>query len=223
MLSKIPTIWQLSIIQFELGTAINGVALAKIYSSTYPEQFFKHQAVAVIRSYTNKPYAYKELLIRAGKKVYTVTTQNHGGFSLWLNGARPDNIEIYADAACNTVVPKIQVYSIYYPLEERRIEIISDIDDTILHSFSNSFLKRVFTILFTRPELRKMVDFTRYLLINAKKSGIRVYCISRSEANLFHFLSNILSLNHLTGVVIYLFDYLNYSKLLTTGKKKFQI
>ena len=96
--------------------------------------------------------------------MYTVTTQNHGGFSLWLNGARPDNIEIYADAACNKVVPKIQAYSIYYPLEEGRIEIISDIDDTILHSFSNSFLKRVFTILFTRPELRKMVDFYKVFI-----------------------------------------------------------
>jgi len=67
-----------------------------------------------------------------------------------------------------------------------------------------------------------MVDFTRYLLINAKKSGIRVYCISRNETNLFHFLSNILSLNHLTGVIIYLFDYLNYSELLTSGKKNFK-
>ena len=97
MSSKIPVIWQLSVVQFELGTAINGVALAEIYPSTYPEQFFNHQAVGVIRSYANKPYALKELFIRAGKEVYSVTTKNSGGFSLWLNGYSIDNIEIYAD------------------------------------------------------------------------------------------------------------------------------
>jgi hypothetical protein len=43
MLTKIPVIWQLAVVQFEPGTAINGVALAEIYPSTYPEQFFNHQ------------------------------------------------------------------------------------------------------------------------------------------------------------------------------------
>jgi hypothetical protein len=137
MLNKIPVIWQLSVIQFESGTAISGVALAEVHPSTYPEQFCKRQAAAVIRSYTNKPYARKDLFIMAGKKLDTVTTQNRGGFSLWLNGAREGNIEIYADAACNMIVPKIQSYRVYYPLEEQHIEIISDIDDTILCSFTN--------------------------------------------------------------------------------------
>jgi phosphatidate phosphatase APP1 len=215
-------IWQLSVVQFELGTAINGVALAEIHPSTDPEQFFKHQAVAILRSYMNKPYARKELFIVAGKKVHAVTTQNHGGFSLWLNDTREDNIEIYADAGCNTIVPKIQRYLVYYPFDEQPVGIISDIDDTILYSFSNKFLKRVSTILFTRPQLRKTVEFTRRLLVKANEAGIRVYCVSKSEANLFHFLTNILSLNQLTGVIIYLSDYLNYPRLLGARKKHFK-
>jgi phosphatidate phosphatase APP1 len=221
-LGRVPVIWQLSVVQFELGTAINGVALAEIHTSTAPEQFFQHQAVPILRSYMNKPYARKELFIVAGKKMYTVTTQNHGGFSLWLSGAHESNIEIYADAACNTIVPKIQRYPIYYPFQEQRIEIISDIDDTVLYSFTNSLLKRVNTILFTRPQLRKTVEFTRRLLLTANQTGIRVYCISRSEENLFHFLTNILSEHHLTGVIIYLSDYLNYLGLLAATKKHFK-
>jgi hypothetical protein len=86
MVGKIPVIWQLSVVQFELGTAINGVALAKIYPSTYPEQFFNHHAFGVIRSYANKPYAIRKLFISAGKEAYSVTTKNSGKFSLWLNG-----------------------------------------------------------------------------------------------------------------------------------------
>jgi phosphatidate phosphatase APP1 len=222
MLNKIPVIWQLSVIKFESGTAINGVALAEVHPSTYPVQFCKRQAAAVVRSYTNKPYACKDLFILAGKELYTATTQNHGGFSLWLNGTREGNIEIYADAACNKIVPKIQSYPVYYPLEELSIEIISDIDDTILHSFTNSFFKRVSAILFTPPQQRQVVEFTKRLLLRAKETGIRVYCISRSEENLFHFLTNILSLNQLSGVIIYLSDYLNYPGLLTARKKHFK-
>jgi hypothetical protein len=222
MSTKIPVIWELSVIQFELGTAIDGIALVEMYPSTYPERFFTHQAVAVIRSYANKPYARRELFIVAAKKVYSVTTKNHGKFSLWLNGAHVDNVEIYADPECNTIVPTVQLYPTYYPLEEQRIEIISDIDDTIIQSFTGSFLRRVSTILFKQPKSRKMVDFTKYLIIKARESGIRVYCISRSEVNLFHLLTNILSLNHISGVIIYLFDYLNYSELLTVTKKHFK-
>jgi phosphatidate phosphatase APP1 len=220
--NKIPVIWQLSVIQFELGTAVSGVALAKMYSSTYPEKFFRHQVVAVLRSYINKPYARKELFIIADKKMHVVTTTSHGKFSLWMNGDCIDKIEIYADAACKTIVPEVQHYPVYYPLGGQQIEIISDIDDTILQSFTNSFLRRVSTILFKQPDSRKMVDFTRSLLITAKESGMRVYCISRSEVNLIHLLTNILALHHITDAIVYLFDYLNYSGLLTARKKHFK-
>src|SRR5215813_13747299 len=82
MSNKIPVIWQFSVVQFELGTTISGVALSKIQPSTYPERFLKHQALAVTRSYSNKPYACKELFIMADEKIYTVTTTKHGNFSL---------------------------------------------------------------------------------------------------------------------------------------------
>jgi hypothetical protein len=67
-----------------------------------------------------------------------------------------------------------------------------------------------------------VVEFTKRLLFTAKGTGIRVYCVSRSEENLFHFLTNILSLNQLSGVIIYLSDYLNYPGLLTARKKHFK-
>ena len=222
MLTKIPVIWQLAVVQFELGTAINGVALAEIYPSTYPEQFFNHQAIGVIRSYANKLYAGKELFIRIGKEVHTVTTQNNGQFGLWLNGDSTNHIEIYADVSCNKVLPIIQVYPVYFPLADQPIEIISDIDDTIFLSFTKTFIRRVYTILFKRPKNRQMVDFTRHLLSYARKSGTRVYCVSKSEMNLFHLLTNILSLNGITDSIVYLFDYLTYSGLLTRKGNHFK-
>jgi hypothetical protein len=222
MQSKIPVIWQLSAVQSELGTEIHGVALAKILLSSYPEKFFAHQAGAIFGSYANTPYAYKDLFIKVGKKVHAVITGNHGNFSLWLDGDCVDRVEIYLDAECNTLVPTIQLYPIYYSLEECPLEIISDIDDTIIQSFTNSFLRRVFTILFTQPRSRKMIEFTQHLLLKAKESGVRIYCISRSESNLFYLLTNILSLNHLTGSIIYLSDYLHYFGLLASKKKHFK-
>src|SRR5450432_2639269 len=116
MLTKIPVIWQLAVVQFEPGTAISGVALAEIHSSTYPEQFFDHQTIGVIRTYANKPYAGKELFIKTGKEVYTVTTEHNGKFGLWLNGNSTTHIEIYADVSCNIKLPVIQLYPVYFPL-----------------------------------------------------------------------------------------------------------
>ena len=223
MLNKIPVIWQLTVVQFEPGTAINGVALAKIYPSTYPGQFFNHQAIGVIRSYANKPYAGKELFIKSGKEVHTVTTKNNGKFSLWLNGERTNHIEIFADVSCHTMLPIIQLYPVYFPIADQPIEIISDIDDTILHSFTKTFMRRIYTILFKRPENRKMVDFTRHLLSHAMKSGTRVYCVSKSEMNLFHLITNILAFNGIPDSTVYLFDYLTYSGLLTSKGNDFKL
>jgi phosphatidate phosphatase APP1 len=223
MLTKNPVIWQLAVVQFELGTAINGVALAEIYPSTCPEQFFNHQAIGVIRSYANKLYASKELFIKAGKEVHTVTTRNNGKFGLWLNGDSTNNIEIYADVSCNTILPIIQLYPVYFPFSNQPIEIISDIDDTILYSFTKTFIRRVYTILFKRPENRKMVDFTRHLLSYAKKSGTRVYCVSKSEMNLFHLITNILALHGIADSIVYLFDYLTYSGLFTSKGNHFKL
>jgi len=222
MLAKIPVIWQLAVVQFELGTAINGVALAEIYPSTYPEQFFNHQTIGVIRSYANKLYASKELFIKTGKEVHTVTTRSNGKFGLWLNGTRTNNIEIYADVSCNIMLPIIQLYPIYFPFANQPIEIISDIDDTIFYSFTKTFVRRVYTILLKRPKNRKMVDFTRHLLSYARKSGTRVYCISKSEMNLFHLLTNVLALNGITDPIVYLFDYLTYSSLFTSKAYHFK-
>jgi len=222
MLTKTLVIWQLAVVQYELGTAINGVALAEIYPSTYPEQFLNHQAIGVIRSYANKLYTAKELFIRIGKEVHTVTTKKNGHFYLWLNDESTTQIEIYADASCNIILPIIQHYPVYFPSAHQPIEIISDIDDTIFHSFTKTFVRRVYTILFKRPKNRKMVDFTRDLLSYAGKSGTRVYCVSKSEMNLFHLLTNILALNGITDSIVYLFDYLNYSGLLSSKGNDFK-
>ena len=223
MLTKTPVIWQLAVVQFEHGTAINGVALAEIYPSTYPGQFFNHQVIGVIRSYTNKLYACKELFIKAGREQHTVTTGNNGKFDLWLNGDSTKDIEIYADISCIIKLPIIQLYPIYFPISNQPIEIISDIDDTIFYSFTKTFIRRVYTILFKRPKNRKMVDFTGHLLNYAKKSGTRVYCVSKSEMNLFHLLTHILALNGITDSIVYLYDYLTYSGLLTSKSNDFKL
>jgi hypothetical protein len=223
MLTKIPVIWQLAVVQFELGTAINGVALAEIYPSTYPGQFFNHQAIGVIRSYTNKLYAGKELFIKADKKVHTVTTGNNGKFDLWLNGDSTNNIEIYADVSCHIMLPILQLYPVCFPISNQPIEIITDIDDTIFYSFTKTFIRRVYTILFKQPKNRKMVDFTRHFLIYAKKSGTRVYCVSKSEMNLFHLITNILASHGIADSIVYLYDYLTYSGLFTGKGNHFKL
>jgi len=222
MPEKLPVIWKLSVVQFELGTAIDGVALRRTRFYDDPEKFLSHQAVAICRSYANKPHAGKDLFVMADKKVHAVTTDNQGEFSLWLKDDRVDYVEVYVDAARTTIIPVMQLYPIYYPLGKQSLEIISDIDDTILQSYTNVFFHRVPAILFTQPRFRETINFTKSLLLKAKESGMRIYCISRSESNLFHLLTNILTLNQLTGLIVYLSGYLNYFGLLTAKKKHFK-
>ena len=65
MQGKLPVIWQLSVVQFELGTAIDGVALCRTRFYDDPEKFLSHQAIAIFRSYANKPYAGEDLFSAA--------------------------------------------------------------------------------------------------------------------------------------------------------------
>jgi phosphatidate phosphatase APP1 len=67
-----------------------------------------------------------------------------------------------------------------------------------------------------------MVDFTRHLLNYAKKSGTRVYCVSKSEMNLFHLLTNIFASHDIADSIVYLSDYLTYSGLFTSKGNHFK-
>jgi phosphatidate phosphatase APP1 len=68
-----------------------------------------------------------------------------------------------------------------------------------------------------------MVDFTRHLLSYARETGTRVYCVSKSEMNLFHLVTNILAINGITDSIVYLFDYLTYSSLFVSKGNHFKL
>lgn len=73
--------------------------------------------------------------------------------------------------------------------------LVSDIDDTVIHSFiSNKFIKFV-TLMFTAVERRRAVEPTMKLIRDLYASGITPFYLSNSEQNLYPLIYRFLKHN----------------------------
>lgn len=74
--------------------------------------------------------------------------------------------------------------------------LISDIDDTVIHSFiSNKFMKFT-TLMFTAAEHRRAVEPTMHLIRQMYASGITPFYLSNSEQNLYPLIYRFLKHNN---------------------------
>ncbi len=94
---------------------------------------------------------------------------------------------------------KVSIMENLYSLEIRLIEhktiIITDIDDTILHSnIRNPFLK-FRTLMFTRVEKRKAVEDMKAIITAFTNAGGTVFYLSNSEQNLYPLIRRFLTFN----------------------------
>lgn len=96
------------------------------------------------------------------------------------------------------------LYSPLIDYVESHIIVISDIDDTILHSFiSNKFIQFC-TLMFTSVEKRKAVDNMMQLIKDFSEAGSASFYLSNSEQNLYPLIYRFLINNHFPAGPIFL-------------------
>lgn len=73
--------------------------------------------------------------------------------------------------------------------------VVSDIDDTVLHSFIGNKIKMFRTLLFKTVEKRKAVDDMMHLLKRLSKNDATIFYVSNSEQNLYPLIYRFLQYN----------------------------
>ena len=208
-------VWQISVVQFKKKSFLTGVILSgKPQAQTKPQKkIFR----IVLGSYFKKPEINKRITIISGHYRHETSTDEFGGFSLEMNQEIATDFKIFAD---NEQLKIAQSYPVIFNESGFGISLISDVDDTILVSYTASLWKRVNTLLFTSPGKRRPIGFTKSLLKAINEQDGRIYYVSKSESNLFGILSSFIQKHELPSGVLFLTPYLRFSQLFNPKKGK---
>jgi phosphatidate phosphatase APP1 len=147
--------------------------------------------------YRSKPYANQQLRIEFENERIAITTDASGGFYLkqqislagkklsgviLSNGDRVEIIEGLYDPVVHSLA--------------HRTIVISDIDDTLLHSYIYRKIKKFRTLVFTPLEKRKVVESMRKVLSYYVTQGAFAIYLSNSEQNLYPIIYRFLAHNN---------------------------
>ena len=91
-------------------------------------------------------------------------------------------------------------YTVYAPnlvherlyISDYKYGLITDIDDTILHTGATTLFTRLKQIIFTRPDERRSIEGMPDVYRRLAADGAKIFYVSNSEANLFPVISTFL-------------------------------
>ena len=212
-------IWQLSVVEFHRHTLISGVVLHRNCPVTRTGAALWRVFFSTLRTYFRQPYGRHNLIIASGREKFITRTDSAGGF--WLETDKPINEELqFTLAGKDGPLPVCQSYPVYHQDSSFPLAVISDVDDTILVSYTASFLKRIRALFFVAPQNRQPVSFTGSLLAAVHRHGGRIFYVSKSESNLFGVLTAIIQHHKLPAGHLFLTPYLQATQLLRSKKGK---
>jgi phosphatidate phosphatase APP1 len=208
-------VWQLSMIEFSDSYTVRGVILCKPLADINIINSWFNSARYVVRTYFCKPLVHEEILVN---RQFTIRTSKDGSFELKID--KSDASKDFQISYNNRVLPIIQKYPVLFNEDDAQMVVISDIDETILQSFTSKAFKRMTTTLFKSVSQRKTIDFTQSLYAFLEKRKARFFYVSKSESNLFQIISGVIINNKLPTGAIFLTGYLSLMGLLKNKKEK---
>ena len=144
-----------------------------------------------VRSLADRPI---ELIFNEGS--IHVTTDKNGAFMAITDHVVNQNM---LQRARTTSGEQIVVIDRLYPVNVHLIDsptiVVSDIDDTLLHSYIRNKIKKFRTLMFTRMEKRKAVKDMMHLMNTLATKGAYTFYLSNSEQNLYPLIFRFLQHN----------------------------
>ena len=176
-------------------------------------------AITILRSYFFKVYAHQDIVITSGTQTIKTRTDAYGRFEI-VSDVKPQ-AELTITLS-NTKLPLkiLQDYPVNFQEPQRTLDIISDIDDTVLVSNTSNIFKRIKTLLLLVPEKRTVIGFTQNMFKAWHDVNPRYFYVSKSESNLFTLLTTFITYNTLPIGMLVLTPYLNFFQLLKGHKPK---
>jgi phosphatidate phosphatase APP1 len=206
-------IWHLSVIQNSKFTLISGVAM-NMTKSLKKESRVKN-FISIPASYLKDTYANQVIHIKTIEHSIKSLTDNYGTFQIKLKGKTLSKIQIL-DVDMNEVSIN-QNYPVLFEQKETGRLVISDIDDTIMVSFTKTKVKRFITTLFKPASKRKVIAYTHQLYRDIGHDADFFY-VSKSENNLFHLITDFILHNNLPLGPLFLTPFLNFTQLIKEKK-----
>lgn len=106
----------------------------------------------------------------------------------------------------------VQLTENLYPNTINHVEshtiVISDLDDTLIHSFIKNKFRQLRTLLFTSVEKRKAVKDMQHIIKRFALGGTASFYLSNSEQNLYPMLYRFLSINEFPPGPLFLKQYI---------------
>jgi phosphatidate phosphatase APP1 len=212
-------VWQISVVPFKDYTLINGVILHNACPVNKNNSHLWSIFLSTMKTYFRQPLSEQEILIKIAEN--TVNTQTNKAGEFWIETELPVNndVDVYL-VGQDTPLEFCQSYPVYQQQSILDLAAISDIDDTILVSYTSSLLKRIGALLFIAPHKRQPISFTRSLLTVITKSRGRIFYVSKSESNLFRVLTAVIQYHEIPAGHLFLTPYLKFRQLLNSKKGK---
>jgi phosphatidate phosphatase APP1 len=140
----------------------------------------------LFRLYQTRPYSNQELILVFDRGEVKVTTNSYGGFyqktPADLGGAVLQKVVLPAGE-------DVKVMDDLYGTQVRTIDsaaiVVSDIDDTLVHSFIYKKIRKFRTLMFTTMEKRRAVVNMQQLIKSFTEAGAAPVYLSNSEQNLY--------------------------------------
>ena len=214
-----PVVWQISICHLVNNrTLFRGVILNKAPFKYDKKINALRNLVKVIKSYFISVYANKDISMISHGKTIKATTDTHGSFQIIAEFQHIGALKIYTEGQ-NKSLKQLQSYPTTFRETNSAFDVISDIDDTIIVSYTADLLKRIATLAFKTPHKRKVIEFTQKMFTEFKKQDARIFYVSKSESNLFGMLTAFIELNNLPKGALFLTPYLKLFQLLNPKKE----
>lgn len=215
-------LWKLQIIQLQKGVYISGVIVKgnpRIQNET--DRWFSTFR-KIIKTYFIRPFKNQIVYIHYNNKKTEVKTGKDGEFRLRLNELSIEDAYVSREEN-GPAIKLLQDYPVHFNEMHTKYLVITDIDDTILHSYATNSVKKLRKLLFHPPIKRKRVEASFQAFSKLKSSHFHFIYLSRSEYNLFNLISTFIIENKLPIGPIFLRKFTLWKKLLfQKGKYEFK-
>ena len=217
--NSIPVVWQVSICHLVNNrTLFRGVILNKAPFKYETNIGRLRNLVKVIESYFISVYSNKGISITSNGETIQTTTDTHGSFETIAEFEHNGALKIFTNGE-KEPLKQLQSYPTTFHETNSTFDVISDIDDTIIMSYTADLFKRIGTLAFKTPHKRQVIAFTQKMFTEFKKLDARIFYVSKSESNLFGMLTAFIEHNNLPKGPLFLTPYLKLYQLVNPKKE----
>lgn len=162
------------------------VTYTRINDLSFKEYSRRQTFRTLLKLYRTRPYANEQIILVFTRGKIKTETNRHGAFYIKTT---KENVQGKLERILLVSGEEVRLVDGLYKKNIHYIEgdtiVISDIDDTLVHSFIKSKLRKFRTLMFTTMEKRKAVTHMQELMENFTAKGAIPIYLSNSEQNLY--------------------------------------